>query len=141
MQKSSFPEWSQDNTDGHLFDYRTFHENLQEKLNPQEITSLNVLGKDFFTLIDYIVSSVFIDHANDRVILGLTMQDFLWELQVFVNQYIRAQVGSVLKLRGYCGKRIQLLQNQLFYNEFMKDVEDAYAKHFFNETSDSSYLV
>ncbi len=123
------------------FNYRTFHQNLQEKLSPQEINSLNVLGKDFFTLIDHIVTELLIEHTNDHHLLELSLQEFLWELQIFANQFLRESAGSIMKLRSFCQECLIKLRNKKFYNQFMQEVYEAYTEHFFTRYSDASYLV
>ena len=123
------------------FHYKTFHQNLTDKLDHQEITSLNVLGKDFFTLIDHVVTELFIARTDDCFILDLSLQQFLWELQIFTNQFIRKEAGSVLKLRQYCQECLTQLPNQAFYQTFIQQINDAYLDHFFIEESDNAYLV
>ncbi|MBF0287541.1 MAG: hypothetical protein HQM14_06955 [SAR324 cluster bacterium] len=123
------------------FDYRTFHQNLQEKLSPQEINSLNVLGKDFFTLIDHIVTELLVGHTEDHRLLELPLQEFLWELQIFANQFVRGSAGSIMKLRSFCQACLIQLRNEQFYSEFMEEVCDAYTEYFFVRYSDATYLV
>lgn len=121
--------------------YRSFYQNLSEKLNPQEIVSLNVLGKDFFTLIDHIVSKILVDRPEDYLLLGIDPEQYLWEIQVFLNQYIRDHAGSVMKLRSFCRDCLDSLQEESYYHQFMKKVYDAYTERFFLCESDAVYLV
>ena len=123
------------------FHYRTFYENLAEKLDAQEVASLNVLGKDFFRLIDYVATELLIARTQDCFLLELSLQEFLWELQIFANQYIRQQAGSVLKLRHFCSDCLDQLQEEMFHQTFMQEIQQAYAQHFFIEESKNAYWV
>ena len=123
------------------FHYRTFYQNLADKLDQQEITSLNVLGKDFFTLIDHVVTELFISRTDDCFLLDLSLQEFLWELQIYTNQFIRKEAGSVLKLRQFCQECLTQLQNEGFYQKFMQKIHEAYLTHFFIDESGKAYLV
>ncbi|MBF0278222.1 MAG: hypothetical protein HQM13_10540 [SAR324 cluster bacterium] len=123
------------------FNYKTFHQNLAEKLDHQEINSLNVLGRDFFKLIDHIVSEIFTTRAGDCFLLELSLQEYLWELQIFTNQFIRREASSILKLRHFSEKCLIQFQNEDFYDSFMKKVYEEYTNHFFTQDSNNAYLV
>lgn len=123
------------------FQYRTFYQNLAEKLDSQEISSLSVLGKDFFRLIDYVATELLIARTQDCFLLELSLQEFLWELQIFANRHIRQQAGSVLKLRHFCSDSLERLQEETFHENFMATIEQAYAQHFFIQESKNTYLV
>ena len=123
------------------FHYRTFYQNLAEKLTRQEITSLNVLGRDFFALIDHVARELLIEHAEDCFLLEMSLQTFSWEVQVFVNQFVRNEAGSVLKLRQYCTIRLEQFDDKTFYKNFNQRIYEAYVDHFFVKESDDSFLV
>ncbi len=123
------------------FHYKTFHQNLAEKLDHQEINSLNVLGKEFFTLIDHIVSEILISRAGDCFLLELSLQEYLWELQIFTNQFVRKEAGAILKLKHFSQECLVEFQNEIFYQTFMKKVYEMYTHHFFTRDSNAAYLV
>ena len=137
MQKSVIVQQLQ-NEDFH---YRTFYQNLIEKLTPEEITSLKVLGKNFFTLIDRLAAELLIEHAEDSFLLEMSLQTFSWEVQIFVNQFVRKEAGSVLKLRQYCTTCLKQFDNKTFYQNFNQRVYEGYVEHFFVKESDNVYLV
>lgn len=137
MQKPDLAQQLQDQD----FQYRTFYQNLAEKLDSQEITSLNVLGKDFFRLIDHVATELLISRAEDCFLLEMSLQEFLWELQIFVNQYIRQEAGTILKLRYFCSDCLERLQEETFNQKFMKRIQHAYAQRFFIQESNNAYLV
>ncbi|MBF0349851.1 MAG: hypothetical protein HQM11_02410 [SAR324 cluster bacterium] len=123
------------------FVYRSFYENLEARLDQEEITSVNVLGKDFFNMVDRFTIQLFIQRAGDSLLLELSREEFLWELQIFVNQYIRGCCSSPLKLRAFCASLAQKLREESFYKEFMADIELSYEKHFYMEDCATGYLI
>ncbi len=123
------------------FIYQTFYETLSGKLQDDEITSLNVLGKEFFVLVDQMAAELFVERAGDSLMLGLSLQDYLWELQVFANQFLRNSAGSVLKLKGFCESLIKCLHDLGFRDQFNAELRSAYENHFFVTESHGAYLV
>ncbi len=50
---------------------RSFQENLIQRLGPDEGRALNVLGKDFFYLVDQLATKLFEQHEKDAPLLDL----------------------------------------------------------------------
>lgn len=121
--------------------YRSFYENLQSKMTTGEIQSLAVLGEDFFYLVDKITLSIYTQRTQDCLMLDLSDEQFLWELQVFTNQFLRNLCESILKLKAFCGKLKEALKDDDFQQDFLKRLEQAYQDHFFVEQSKSAYLA
>ncbi len=68
---------------------RSFQDNLIQRLGPDEGRALDVLGKDFFYLVDQLATKLFEQHEKDAPLLDLSESEFPWELQVFANQFLR----------------------------------------------------
>ena len=68
---------------------KSFQENLIQRLGPDEGRALDVLGTDFFHLVDQLSTGIHEKHEKDAPLLGLSESEFTWELQVFANQFLR----------------------------------------------------
>ncbi|MGK5094006.1 hypothetical protein WDW89_18585 [Deltaproteobacteria bacterium TL4] len=123
------------------FLYNTFYDNLRTRLTPNEVHSMGALGDDFFELVDRFTLEFFINRGGDCLLLELTRKEFLWELQIFVNLFIRECCGNVLKLREFCKKLREKLKAEDFRQEFMEVMATAYQEHFYIEDCKSAYLV
>ena len=123
------------------FNYRSFYENLQKRLEPEEMDSMNVLGEEFFYLVDRLSVEFYIRKGGDCLLLEIPKEEFLWELQIFINGFIRKNCGSPLKLKGYCQQIKACLTQDGFQQEYVKVLEDAYQDHFYLQESTQIYLV
>ena len=68
---------------------KSFQENLIQRLGPEEGRALDVLGVDFFYLVDQLSTTLHEKHPDDAPLLDLNESEFPWELQVFINQFLR----------------------------------------------------
>jgi len=68
---------------------KSFQENLIQRLGPDEGRALDVLGTDFFHLVDQLSTGIHEKHEKDAPLLDLNESEFTWELQVFANQFLR----------------------------------------------------
>ncbi len=123
------------------FEYRYFLDNLSTHLKDDEIQSLNVLGESFFVLVDYIASYIISERAQDSLLLGLNLQNFLWELQVFAHQFIRTNAESSLKVRVYCDALAELLSNPKHEEAFQTEITEIYENYFFVNESESQSVM
>lgn len=123
------------------FVYQTFFENLKTRLSPQEIMSINVLGQDFFDLVDQIAAQILIERVDDSAMLSLSLQEFLWELQIFANQFIRVKCGSVLKLKAFCEDMKHNLEDKRYRDIFSMELNLAFENYFYVSESTQTYLV
>ena len=119
---------------------KSFQENLIQRLGPEEGRALDVLGVDFFFLVDQLSINLYERHPNDAPLLDLNETEFPWELQVFTNQFLRECAKTSSQLTFFChGLREKLLEYE-FRNEFWKILEEAYQQHFFIADSKKNYL-
>ena len=81
---------------------KSFQENLIQRLGPDEGRALDVLGADFFYLVDELSINLHEKHPQDAPLLDLSDAEFPWELQVFTNQFLRecAQTSRQRLLKG-----------------------------------------
>ena len=120
---------------------KSFHENLIQRLGPEEGRALDVLGPDFFFLVDELSATLHEKHYQDAPMLDLNDSEFPWELQVFINQFLRECAQTSGQLIFFChGLRIKLKEKQ-FQNDFWKVLDEAYQQHFFISCSKDNYLV
>ena len=127
--------------ENHDFEYRYFLDNLSVHLQNDEVQSLNVLGESFFVLVDYIASYIISERSQDSLLLGLNLQDFLWELQVFAHQFIRTNAGASLKVRIYCDALAELLSNPKHEEAFQSEITEIYENYFFINESESQSIM
>jgi hypothetical protein len=114
------------------FVYHSFYDNLIGRISEQEIQSLNVLGSDFFTLVDELSSDLLLQHQHDYLLLEMDLQTFHWELQVYVNQFLRESCGSPLRLRSFCKQfRQQLQDDPSFAMELNQSLVEGYQTRFY----------
>jgi len=123
------------------FMYRTFHENLQQRMSVRELQSLQILGEDFFTLVDLFANDLFESHGGDCLLLELSMEEFLWELQIFLNQFLRNCCENTLRLKSFCKNLKQNIEAEPFRKQFMQVLDDAYQQHFYAIKAKDSYLI
>jgi len=120
---------------------KSFQENLIQRLGPDEGRALDVLGTDFFHLVDQLSTSIHEKHGKDAALLDLIESEFTWELQVFANQFLRECAQTPQQLTLFClGLRKKLEDNE-FSQEFWKILEAAYQHHFFVTDSKKHYLI
>jgi len=120
---------------------KSFHENLIQRLGPKEGRALDVLGSDFFYLVDQLSISLHEKHPEDAPLLDLNESEFPWELQVFINQFLRECAQSSTQLAFFCNGLRKKLDDNEFRIEFWKILEEAYKHHFFIVESKNELLV
>ena len=118
-----------------------FQENLIQRLGPDEGRALNVLGADFFYLVDQLSINLQIKHPQDAPLLDLNESEFPWELQVFTNQFLRECAQTSRQLTFFCHGLRKKLEDAEFSKEFWKILNEAYQQHFFVADSKKNYLV
>ena len=119
---------------------KSFQENLIQRLGPEEGRALDVLGSDFFYLVDNLSDSLHSKHPEDAPLLNLNETEFPWELQVFINQFLRECAQTSTQLSFFCNGLRKKLDDSEFKKEFWKVLDEAYKHHFFivdskNETT------
>ena len=123
------------------FTYRSFRDNLAQRMSQQEVNSLRALGEDFFVLVDEIAWSLFQTRKEDHLLLALSSQEFLWETQVFVNRFLRNCVDNPRELPLFCRELRDSLVNDEFQDHFEALLEQSYQEHFYLPESESALLV
>tara|TARA_Y100001970_G_C14232255_1_gene859404 strand:- start:1355 stop:1753 length:399 start_codon:yes stop_codon:yes gene_type:complete len=122
-------------------EHKSFQENLIQRLGPEEGRALDVLGADFFYLVDNLSDSLRANHPNDAPLLNLNESEFAWELQVFLNQFLRECAQTSSQLSFFCHGLRKKLDDAEFQEEFWKILEEAYKHHFFIIESKKELLV
>ena len=120
---------------------RSFQENLILRLGPDEGRALDVLGKDFFFLVDQLATKLFEQHEKDAPLLNLSESEFPWELQVFANQFLRECAQSSQQLTYFCQGLRYKLEDSEFNQPFWKILDEAYEHHFYVSDSKKHFLV
>lgn len=77
-----------------VWKYLSFYDALTQKMTSNEISSLQALGKSFFDLVECLSQKLFQQRVEDAPLLSLTEPQFFWEIQVFVNHFIRTSCQS-----------------------------------------------
>ena len=120
---------------------KSFQENLIQRLGPEEGRALDVLGHDFFYLVDNLSDSLHSKHPEDAPLLNLNETEFPWELQVFINQFLRECAQTSTQLSFFCNGLRKKLDDSEFKKEFWKVLDEAYKHHFFIVDSKNELLV
>ena len=121
-------------------EYSTFFQNLSQRVQAKEVSSLHVLGEDFFSLVDTFSHQLFDDYQGDLLLLEMEPESFLWELQVLTNQFLRKSIDSPLQLRPFCRQLRQQMQNPTFADEIYSMLKKNYQDHFY-QVPQSQLLV
>ena len=112
-------------------EYSTFFQNLSQRVQAKEVSSLHVLGEDFFSLVDTFSQQLFDEYQGDLLLLEMEPESFLWELQVLTNQFLRKSIDSPLQLRPFCRQLRQQMQNPTFADEIYLMLKKNYQDHFY----------
>ena len=112
-------------------EYPTFFQNLSQRVQAKEVSSLHVLGEDFFGLVDTFSQQLFDEYQRDLLLLEMEPESFLWELQVLTNQFLRKSIDSPLQLRPFCRQLRQQLQDPTFADEIYSMLKKNYQDHFY----------
>ena len=121
-------------------EYPTFFQNLSQRVQAKEVSSLHVLGEDFFSLVDTFSQQLFDEYQRDLLLLEIGPESFLWELQVLTNQFLRKSIDSPLQLRPFCRQLRQQMQDPTFANEIYSMLKKNYQDHFY-QVPQSQLLV
>ena len=121
-------------------EYPTFFKNLSQRVQAKEVSSLHVLGEDFFSLVDTFSQQLFEEFQGDLLLLEMEPESFLWELQVLTNQFLRKSIDSPLQLRPFCRQLRQQMENPTFANEIYSMLKKNYQDHFY-QVPQSQLLV
>ena len=121
-------------------EYPTFFQNLSQRVQAKEVSSLHVLGEDFFGLVDKFSQQLFDEHQRDLLLLEMEPESFLWELQVLTNQFLRKSIDSPLQLRPFCRQLRQQMQDPTFADEIYSMLKKNYKDHFY-QVPQSQFLV
>ena len=121
-------------------EYPTFFKNLSQRVQAKEVSSLHVLGEDFFSLVDTFSQQLFEEFQGDLLLLEKEPESFLWELQVLTNQFLRKSIDSPLQLRPFCRQLRQQMQNPTFADEIYSMLKKNYQDHFY-QVPQSQLLV
>ena len=120
---------------------KSFQENLIQRLGTEEGRSLDVLGADFFYLVDNLSASLHEKNPKDAPLLDLNESEYPWELQVFINQFLRECAQTSTQLAFFCHGLRKKLDDNEFKLEFWKILDEAYKHHFFIVESKKKLLV
>lgn len=120
--------------------YSTFFQNLSQRVRAKEVSSLHVLGEDFFSLVDTFSQQLFDEYQRDLLLLEMEPELFLWELQVLTNQFLRKSIDSPLQLRPFCRQLRQQMQNPTFADEIYSILKKNYQDQFY-QVPQSQLLV
>ncbi len=120
---------------------KSFQENLIQRLGPDEGRALDVLGVDFFFLVDELSNTLHEKHPHDAPLLDLSESEFPWELQVFANQFLRECAQTSRQLTFFCHGLRNKLEEDEFQLEFWKILDEAYQHHFFVADSKKNLLA
>ena len=120
--------------------YSTFFQNLSQRVQAKEVSSLHVLGEDFFGLVDTFSQQLFDEYQRDLLLLEMEPESFLWELQVLTNQFLRKSIDSPLQLRPFCRQLRQQMQDPTFADEIYSMLKKNYQDHFY-QVPQSQLLV
>ena len=112
-------------------EYPTFFQNLSQRVQASEISSLHVLGEDFFSLVDMFSQQLFEEFQGDLLLLEMEPESFHWDLQVLTNQFLRKSIDSPLQLRPFCRQLRQQMQNPTFADEIYSMLKKNYQDHFY----------
>ena len=118
----------------------TFFQNLSQRVQAKEVSSLHVLGEDFFSLVDTFSQQLFDEYQRDLLLLEMEPDSFLWELQVLTNQFLRKSIDSPLQLRPFCRQLRQQMQDPTFADEIYSMLKKNYQDHFY-QVPQSQLLV
>ena len=121
-------------------EYPTFFENLSQRVQAKEVSSLHALGEDFFSLVDTFSQQLFDEYQRDLLLLEMEPESFLWELQVLTNQFLRKSIDSPLQLRPFCRQLRQQMQDPTFADEIYLMLKKNYQDHFY-QVPQSQLLV
>jgi len=122
-------------------EHKSFQENLIQRLGPEEVRALDVLGTDFFFLVDHLSAYLHEKHPDDAPLLNLKESEFPWELQVFINQFLRECAQTSRQLAIFCNGLRKKLDDSDFKADFRKLLDEAYQHHFFVVESKKELLV
>jgi hypothetical protein len=112
-------------------EYPTFFQNLSQRVQAREISSLHVLGEDFFSLVDMFSQQLFEEFQGDLLVLEMEPESLHWDLQVLTNQFLRKSIDSPLQLRPFCRQLRQQMQNPTFADEIYSMLKKNYQDHFY----------
>jgi len=121
-------------------EFPTFFQNLSQRVQAKEVSSLHVLGEDFFSLVDTFSQQLFNEYQRDLLLLEMEPESFFWELQVLTNQFLRKSIDSPLQLRPFCRQLRQQMQNPSFADEIYSMLKKNYQDHFY-QVPQSQLLV
>ena len=121
-------------------EYPTFFQNLSQRVQAKEVSSLHVLGEDFFSLVDTFSQQLFDEYQRDLLLLEMEPESFLWELQVLTNQFLRKSIDSPLQLRPFCRQLRQQMQDPTVADEIYSMLKKNYQDHFY-QVPQSQLLV
>ena len=121
-------------------EFPTFFQNLSQRVQAKEVSSLHVLGEDFFSLVDTFSQQLFDEYQRDLLLLEMEPESFLWELQVLTNQLLRKSIDSPLQLRPFCRQLRQQMQDPTFADEIYSMLKKNYQDHFY-QVPQSQLLV
>ena len=121
-------------------EYLTFFQNLSQRIQAKEVSSLHALGEDFFSLVDTFSQKLFVEFQGDLLLLEMEPESFHWELQVLTNQFLRKSIDSPLQLRPFCRQLRQQIQNPTFADEIYLMLKKIYQDHFY-QVPQSQLLV
>ncbi len=123
------------------FILRTFQENLQQRMDSEKLLNLKALGTDFFSLVDQLSRELFKNYRDSAPLLELSEDEYLWELQIFANQFLRHCAGSSMQLRSFCRQLHRNLDDSEFHMEFNRVLDQAFLDHFFTSESQAGFLA
>ena len=121
-------------------EFPTFFQNLSQRVQAKEVSSLHVLGEDFFSLVDTFSQQLFNEYQRDLLLLEMEPESFFWELQVLTNQFLRKSIDSPLQLRPFCRQLRQQMQDPTFADEIYSMLKKNYQDHFY-QVPQSQLLV
>jgi len=100
-------------------------------MDSRKLKSLNALGDDFFFLVDHLSSFLFGNYKSSTALLELTQEEFHWEIQIFVNQFLRQCAESSTELLPFCRRLRDNLTETEFSSAFQNLLDQAFVDHFY----------
>ena len=110
---------------------RSFRENLAERMDVHKLKALKALGEDFFFLVDQLSTFLFEKYPNSSALVELTQKEFHWEVQIFVNQFLRQCAESSTQLLPFCQQLRTNMNECTFMISFKELLDQAFIDHFF----------
>ena len=99
-------------------------------MSKEKHENLKILGDNFFFIVDNLSNKLYKNFDRIGPILNLSNDEYLWELQIFVNKFIRLQSQSHKNLIYFCKDLRVKLDEKKYYSDFYKILNDTFIDYF-----------